>query len=53
MSASAREPPENGPGSWVVSRTRLGLALVLLYALASGAAWLKLAAGAAGRSAPD
>jgi hypothetical protein len=53
MSAGARELPENGHGSWVVSRTRLGLALVLLYALASGAAWLKLAASAAGRSAPD
>jgi hypothetical protein len=53
MSAPAPELPENGHGSWVVSRTRLGLALVLLYTLASGAAWLKLAASATGRSAPD
>ena len=53
MSAGAPELPENGHGSWVVSRARLGLALVLLYALASGAAWLKLAASATGRSAPD
>ena len=53
MSAGAPELPENGHGSWVVSRTRLGLAVVLLYALASGAAWLKLAASAAGRSTPD
>jgi hypothetical protein len=53
MSGGAPELPENGHGSWVVSRTRLGLALVLLYALASGAAWLKLAASATGRSAPD
>ena len=53
MSADAPELPANGHGSWVVSRTRLGLALVLLYALASGAAWLKLAASATGRSAPD
>ena len=53
MSASAPELPENGHGSWVASRTRLALALVLLYALASGAAWLKLAASATGRSAPD
>ena len=52
MSAGAPEHPENGHGSWVVSRARLGLALVLLYALASGAAWLKLAASI-GRSAPD
>jgi hypothetical protein len=53
MSAGAPELPEHGHGSWVVSRTRLGLALVLLYALASGAAWLKLAANTTGRSAPD
>lgn len=53
MSAGAPELPENGHGSWAVSRTRLGLALVLLYALVSGAAWVKLAAGATGRSAPD
>jgi len=39
--------------SWSVMRTRIALALVLLYALASGAAWLKLAASAAGRAAPD
>jgi hypothetical protein len=51
MSADAPELPGNGHGSWAVSRTRLGLALVLLYALASGAAWLKLAA--TGRSTPD
>jgi hypothetical protein len=53
MSAGAPELPENGHGSWVVGRTRLGLALVLLYALASGAAWLRLAASTTGRSAPD
>ena len=53
MSAGAPELAEHGHGSWVVRRTRLGLALVLLYALASGAAWVKLAASAAGRSAPD
>lgn len=53
MSAGAPEHPENDHGSWVTRRTRLGLALVLLYALASGAAWLKLAGSAAGRSAPD
>jgi hypothetical protein len=53
MSAGAPELPENGHGSWAVSRTRLGLALVLLYALASGAAWLRLAASTTGRSAPD
>jgi hypothetical protein len=53
MSAGAPEQPENGHESWVVSRARLGLALVLLYALASGAAWLKLAASTTGRSAPD
>ena len=53
MSAGAPELPENGHGSWVASRTRLGLALVLLYALASGAAWLKLAVSATRRSAPD
>jgi hypothetical protein len=39
--------------SWAVMRTRIALALVLLYALASGAAWLKLAASTTGRSAPD
>jgi hypothetical protein len=53
MSAGAPELPENGHGSWVVSRTRLALALVLLYGLVSGAAWLKLAASAIGRPAPD
>ncbi len=53
MSAGAPDFPENGPGSWAVIRTRVGLALVLLYALASGAAWLKLAASATGRSTPD
>jgi hypothetical protein len=53
MSAGASELPENGHESWVVSRTRLGVALVLLYALASSAAWLKLAASTTGRSAPD
>jgi hypothetical protein len=53
MSAGAPELPENSHGSWVTSRTRLGLALVLLYALVSGAAWVKLAANATGRSVPD
>jgi hypothetical protein len=39
--------------SWAVMRTRIALALVLLYALTSGAAWLKLATSTTGRSAPD
>jgi hypothetical protein len=53
MSAGAPKFPENDNGSWAVSRTRLGLALLLLYALASGAAWLKLATSTTGRTAPD
>jgi hypothetical protein len=53
MSTGAPELPENVRGSWPASRTRLGLALVLFYALVSGAAWLKLAASATGRAAPD
>ncbi len=48
MSAPA---PEHRSGSWLVNRTRVGVALVLLYALVSGAAWVKQAA--AGRSGPD
>jgi hypothetical protein len=53
MSARAPELTENAHTSWAVTRTRIALALVLLYALASGAAWLRLAATAARRSAPD
>jgi hypothetical protein len=53
MNTGAPELPENRDRSWVVSRTRLGLVLVLLYALASGAAGLKLAGGAFRRPAPD
>lgn len=53
MSATTPEVPENRHGSWVASRTRLALALVVLYALASSVAWLKLAATGAGRSTPD
>jgi hypothetical protein len=44
---------ENGQTPWAVRRARVALALVLLYALASGAAWIKLAATAPRRSASD
>jgi hypothetical protein len=37
----------------VTSRTRAGLALVLLYALASSAAWIRLAATAPARAGSD
>lgn len=53
MTASVPPAPDDGDGSWAVLRTRMALALVLLYALASGAAWLKVAAGARSRPATD
>ncbi len=49
LTPASAEPAD----SWSVMRTRIALALVLLYALASGAAWLKLAVSATGRAAPD
>lgn len=53
MTASVPRAPDDGDGSWAVLRTRIALALVLLYALASGAACLKLAASARSRPATD
>lgn len=53
MTASVHPPADNGDGSWGVLRTRIGLALVLLYGLASAAAWVKVAASARGRPATD
>ena len=45
-------PPLQNGRPWAASRARIALALVMLYALASAASWIKLAAGP-GRSAPD
>jgi hypothetical protein len=53
MTASAPPTPDNGNGSWAAIRTRMAVALVLLYAVASGAAWIRLAATAPARSVPD
>jgi len=53
MTDSAPRTPDGGDGTWAVIRVRIAVALVLLYAVASGAAWISLAATAPGRPAPD
>jgi hypothetical protein len=53
MTTSVPPAPDDGDGSWTVLRTRMALALVLLYALASGVAWVKVTASARGRPATD
>lgn len=52
---STGTPPlrEHGPKPWAVNRARAGIALVLLYAAASGVAWIRLAATAPGQPASD
>ena len=50
---TASVPPAPDDGAWAVPRARIALALVLLYALASGAAWLKVVASARSRPATD
>ena len=53
MTDSATQKPDGGDGTWAVIRARVALGLVLLYAVASGGAWIRLAATAPGRSVPD
>ena len=53
MSASAPPLGEHSPRSWAVGRARVGIALVLLYTLASGVAWIRLAATAPERAGSD
>jgi len=53
MTASVPPAPDDGDGSWAALRTRMAVALVLLYAVASAAAWVKTAATARGRPATD
>ena len=53
MTTSVPPAPDDGDGSWAALRTRMAVALVLLYALASATAWVKTAATARGRPATD
>ena len=53
MSAGTPTLREHRPKPWAVNRARAGIALVLLYAAASGVAWIRLAATAPGRAASD
>lgn len=53
MTAPDAPLADGGDGSWPALRTRVAIALVLLYALASAAAWVKEALPASGLPATD